>query len=349
MLKIEPALLARVRAATAPDDLHELVQNAIELEHATIPTYLAAYFSLKPGTNQPVAEILRSVVVEEMLHMAIACNLLIALGGYPVINKPRFIPTYPGPLPMSIGNDLIVPIEKCSVDLVKKTFMAIEEPEDPIHIGALRAAAPVTFGTIGEFYDALEEKLLQLGPKAFKTGRFDEEMVDNSWFPADQLFRITDDKSAAAAIRMIVRQGEGTRQSPLDPQQQPAHYYRFKQIVKRKRLIRDPSEPSGFKFAGAPVILEMANVWNMQPNPPDPKTLPAGSAAQPAATIFAFGYTALLNSLHDTFNGAPNTMSRAMGLMYQLRLTAQTVLQTPLPGSPNLSTGLSFIYQPSLA
>ncbi|HEY1426276.1 MAG TPA: ferritin-like protein [Caulobacteraceae bacterium] len=349
MLKIAPKLVERVQAAEQPEDLYDLVQQAIQLEHATIPAYLAAYFSLKPRTNQPVAEILRSVIVQEMLHMAIACNLLIALGGQPVINKPGFIPTYPGPLPMGIG-DLIVPIEKCSVGLVRDTFMAIEEPETPIHINALRAAAAApTFRTIGEFYDALAAKLLELGPKAFAKGRFGEEMVDNTWFPADQLFRIFDDKTAAAAIRLIVRQGEGTRQDPLDPEGEPAHYYRFEQIVKGRRLVRDPVERSGFKFAGAPVVLDTSNVWNAQTNPPDPSTLPAGSAAQRAATIFAFGYTALLNSLHDTFNGAPDAMSRAMGLMYQLRPTAQTVLQTPLPGSPSVMVGLSFVYQPTLA
>lgn len=349
MLKIAPELVERVQAASQPKDLYDLVQYAIELEHSTIPAYLAAYFSLKPGSNPAVGAILRSIVVQEMLHMAIACNLLIALGGYPVINKPGFIPKYPGPLPMGIG-DLIVPIEKCSVDLVQNTFMAIEEPETPIHINALRAAAPAqTFRTIGEFYDALEAKLVAMGPKAFAKGRFGEEMVDNTWFPADQLFRIHDETTAASAIRLIVRQGEGTRQDPLDPEHQPAHYYRFEQIVKGRALIRDPTEPSGFKFAGDPIVLDAGNVWNAQPNPPDPKTLPAGSAAQRAATIFAFGYTQLLNNLHDTFNGAPDTMSRAMGLMYQLSANAKSVLSTPLPGSPGVMVGLSFIYQPTLA
>ncbi len=347
MLKINPAFVARIEAATEPEDLYDLVQKAIELEHSTIPTYLAAYFTLKPGTNTVVAQILRSIVVQEMLHMAIACNLLIAIGGRPVIDKPGFIPTYPGPLPMGIENDLIVPIEKCSIDLVKNIFMTIEEPEDPITINALRATTD-TFRTIGEFYAALGACLHRMGPKAFRKGRFDEEMVNDAWFPSDQLFRIVDDKTASAAIRLIVDQGEGTSRDPLNPEDQPAHYYRFEQIVKGRLLVRDPLAPSGFAFKGAPVVLDVDNVWNMQPNPPEPAALPPGSAAHRASGIFAFGYTALLKGLHATFNGAPNAMSRAMGQMYQLRLTAQNVLQTPLPHQTGVSTGLSFVYEPEL-
>ncbi|KAJ8133682.1 hypothetical protein OY671_013104, partial [Metschnikowia pulcherrima] len=143
-----------------PDDSHDLVQKAIESEHATIPAYSAAYFTLKPGTNVCVGEILRSIIREEMLHMAIACNSSIAIGGRPVINEPGFIPTYPGPSPMNIG-DSVVPIKKCSLRSVRDVFMAIEEPEEPIPIHASEGRAD--FRTIGEFYAALEEKSKESG------------------------------------------------------------------------------------------------------------------------------------------------------------------------------------------
>jgi len=78
---------------------------AIELEHATIPAYLASYYSIVPKANLEASAIVRSVVIQEMLHMCIAANLLNALGGLPSIDPPQFIPSYPGPLPMSIGGD----------------------------------------------------------------------------------------------------------------------------------------------------------------------------------------------------------------------------------------------------
>lgn len=350
MLTIDPRYVAAVQAAQEPGDLHWLVQKAIELEHSTIPPYLAAYFSLKLGTNDLVAEIIRSVAMQEMLHMSIASNLLIALGGSPQINRPDFVPKYPGPLPMDIGNGLIVPIEKCSVELVKNVFMVIEEPEDPIHIPVrLRATAEGTgpeFHTIGEFYAALDKKIQEMGQPAFQ-GDFGREMVDNTWFPPDQLFRITGPDSATAAINLIVEQGEGTPTSPLDPEDEPAHYYRFQQIVVGKRLVRDPVT-GGFVFGGAPVLIDERNVWNMQPNG-DPDTLPRSSRARRASVQFAYDYTSLLNALHRTFNGRPEAIRDAMGLMYQLRLAAQDVLSTPLPDDPDTATGLCFRWQPTTA
>jgi hypothetical protein len=82
----------------------EALQNAVRLEHATVPPYLTALYTLKPGGAgvRVAAGILRGIVEEEMLHMALACNILNAIGGTPRIAEPGFIPDYPGPLPMGI-------------------------------------------------------------------------------------------------------------------------------------------------------------------------------------------------------------------------------------------------------
>jgi rubrerythrin len=74
------------------------MQTAIELEHATIPTYLTANFTLFNTGNDQISELIGSVLGEEMLHLSIACNVLNAIGGSPVLNKPGFIPRYPGTL-----------------------------------------------------------------------------------------------------------------------------------------------------------------------------------------------------------------------------------------------------------
>src|SRR5665213_2756788 len=50
-------------------ELRSAFQTAIELEHSTIPPYLVALYSIKDGTNQVATQIIRSVVIEEMLHM----------------------------------------------------------------------------------------------------------------------------------------------------------------------------------------------------------------------------------------------------------------------------------------
>jgi len=43
--------------------LHCALQQAIELEHATLPTYLYALYSIKPGKNQNIASLLLSVIM----------------------------------------------------------------------------------------------------------------------------------------------------------------------------------------------------------------------------------------------------------------------------------------------
>ena len=134
MIKLDTAVVQGIRSAGSPEELHKYLRAAVKLEHSTIPPYLTAMFSLKP-VNAQIAGLIRSIVVEEMLHMMIASNILIAIGGAPQINTKNFVPDYPGPLPMSIGNDLIVGIEAFSIPLVRDVFMAIEQPENeiPIH------------------------------------------------------------------------------------------------------------------------------------------------------------------------------------------------------------------------
>ena len=62
--------------------LHQMLQMAIEVEHSVIPPYLTAMYSvISDGTDHEawVAGTVRDVVIEEMLHMTIACNVLNAV------------------------------------------------------------------------------------------------------------------------------------------------------------------------------------------------------------------------------------------------------------------------------
>src|SRR3954453_2942426 len=175
MIRLQRAVVTAVEAAQDRSELYIWLQKAIELEHSTIPPYLTAMYSLKPGTNDDVGRLIRSIVLEEMLHLTIAGNILIAIGGRPAINKGDFFPTFPVPLPMSIGGaDFVVGIEAFSKPLVETVFMRIEEPEQrPIAAHSLAATAVPDFATIGEFYKALKEKLAELveeGKPVFTVG-----------------------------------------------------------------------------------------------------------------------------------------------------------------------------------
>ena len=81
MIRVDPKFIEGVREPTCAADLHYYLQKAVELEHSTIPPYLTAMFSVKPGANRRIGELIRSIVIEEMLHMTISANILIAIGG----------------------------------------------------------------------------------------------------------------------------------------------------------------------------------------------------------------------------------------------------------------------------
>ena len=171
MIHVHP----KVSALLAHGDIHGLrdaLQAAIELEHAVIPPYLYALYSLLPGANEAAAGIIGSVVVEEMLHLTLAANILSAVGGRPVLDSPNMLPRYPGPLPGTVDDGLTVGLAPFSVGLVRDTFMAIEQPEWSLDFAAAPAGSapddkPLT---IGQFYRRIRATLVSLGEGAF-TGR----------------------------------------------------------------------------------------------------------------------------------------------------------------------------------
>src|SRR5712671_4760049 len=81
------------------ESLREHLQWAIEVEHFTVPPYLCALYSLDPGRNAEAVEIVSSVVVEEMLHLTLAANLLNAVGGQPRLDRPQMLASYPCCMP----------------------------------------------------------------------------------------------------------------------------------------------------------------------------------------------------------------------------------------------------------
>ena len=336
MLKIKPARITDLAS------LQFALQKAIELEHATIPPYLTAYYTLR-GTSAGGAEarqILRSIFVEEMLHMHLACNILNAIGGAPVINAPCFIPDYPGPLPMGIGgaDGLVVGIKRYSKATVHDTFMEIEEPENPIHIpvktSALAAVAP-SFETIGQFYAAIGAEIKKQGNGIF-TGDPGRQV------PGATI--VTDVESALQAIETIVIQGEGTPTSPFDSPTEFAHYYRFEELFMGMRIVVDASSPSGYAFDPNQKIVvdDVADVTQMADNPRTVDMSSNWRAGRLADECDAI-YTKLLNALHIGFNGQPDWIERnSVAVMFELKNCIEELLQQQLAGG--LYAGPRFLH-----
>lgn len=338
MLKIRREMVEGVEQATQKEDLYFYLQNAIELEHATIPPYLTAMFSLKPGTNEEIRQLIRSIVIEEMLHLTISANTLVAIGGSPQIDTPRFIPKYPGPLPMGIGGeDFEVGIRPFSKQLVCDTFMVIEEPENPIPVETLKAAAE-EYATIGQFYHAIQKKILELGDGIFVPGSAQRQV--QKWFAYEHLFPITNAEQAVKALEVVVTEGEGTSTDPFQSPGDPAHYYKFGEIYYGKRIIKTNT---GYAYGGAPIPFDETGVFPMKANAKI-TDYPEGTQARVRVEQYAYTYSSLLNALHKSFNGDPDNIDVAMGLMYELRIEAVSLMSTELNDGSGQTAGPCYEY-----
>lgn len=342
MILLKAESLKGVRAPGKPQDLWPALQQAIELEHATIPPYLYAKYSLDATRNAEISSIIDSVVIEEMLHMTLASNILNALGGTPAIGHAGFVPSYPGPLPGGVESGLIVNLAPFSMTTLQ-TFLDIEQPEDPLNFRVLPAAMAAKTPepiTIGQFYTAISDAIGQLGDQAFVQPP--RNQVGPDLMPESIV--VTDVATAQAAIALIIEQGEGTSTSPEEGTGGGyAHFYRYKQIQKGKLLIPAPP-PDNYVYDGAPVPFDESGVYAVPTNPTSAGY--TNPAQRFACENFNYTYTSLLNALNALFNGQ-NTQDQfnvAIGLMMSLKGQARGMI-SGIP-NPALVTGPSFEYQP---
>jgi Ferritin-like len=363
MIRIKKRIVDGVRNAVTPKDLYPALQLAVSLELSTIPVYLCGLLTLKEaGTDQAnasVAEIMTSVVNEEMLHMCIAANTLTALGGTPVMNTPATVPSYPGSLPGDADDGLIAHLLPFSADAVLNTYMRIEEPDvivepsGPAKIPLQPAPPPPPgeFQSIGDFYRAIIAKLQTLPNNSINsnpTSPNQTNQVVNVFYTTPPLpAPITDIASAVAALNIIIDQGEGSSVSPegidpLDPNEAPAHFYRFAEIIMGKSIVISGNT---YDFSGSPVTFDAtpAGIYNMYPDPTLAvmKTLLSGSDFQ-ICQNFSAAYTSLLDALNSVFNGNPDGINDAINNnMFALAGAAGNVLAIPAGNSGN-TAGLCF-------
>ena len=121
---------------TTGEQLHQYLYAAMRLEHATIPPYLTALYSIRPGTNADAYHLLRVTAVEEMLHLTLVANLLNAVDGAPDLTQAGFVPEYPAYLPDGVAH-LEVRRQRFSREALQ-TFLSIERPrsapDDPARL-----------------------------------------------------------------------------------------------------------------------------------------------------------------------------------------------------------------------
>lgn len=349
MITLRRAMVAGLESDTpAVQAVRDALQLAIELEHATIPVYLYTMYSLDPAKNAAIVQLIESIVVDEMLHMVLSANVLNALGGSPEIDKPAFVPQYPGHLPGSVESGLTVHLRPFSMEHLDE-LIAIEQPEDPLVFRALAAVGGDDHVTIGEFYADICDAIVKLGDGAFDPAGRNQvppELMDGS-------IVVTNVATAKAAIDTIVRQGEGTTTSPLAAADgEMAHYYRFEEIKHGHLLVAlpDPQQPDqAYSYTGAAVPFDSTGVYPV-PSDPHAHGFPTGYLPGSAEALmndrFNATYTGLLGALHALVNGEATNerFSAALGIMMSLK--SQAMGMTAGLARPGLHVGPTFQYQP---
>jgi len=149
--------------------LHTHLQYAVDLEVWTIPFYMSALYSIQDRSN-PVFELIQSVVNQEMLHVQLAANVSNAYGLSPKFSPPpvyeglniphlNFRLDKPDPResfhPFSAG---IGPLDELRIN----SMCLIEIPQNQTHEPPEYRDTVTEYGSIGEFYDAVEFGAKQL-------------------------------------------------------------------------------------------------------------------------------------------------------------------------------------------
>ena len=343
---------------TTVDELHTYLYAAMQLEHATIPPYLTALYSIHPGTNLDAVQVIRVVVVEEMLHLTLAANILNAVGGTPDLTRPDFVPTYPAFLPDGETDFQVNRQGFCEACL--ETFLKIERPgEAPSEErrllprerseGMLLAAAPdesgMRFYSIGEFYEEIGRGLAHLHEEKAKQGEnlfagdpALQVLPEYYYSGGGEVIPVTDLDSARAAIRVIAEQGEGKTHDVYDEQGELAHYYRFQQLQKGRYYQRgdEPDNPTG-----PPLTVDWKAAYPIKTNV-SINDYPDGSELRAAGVEFNEAYADLLTLLTRAYTGHPALLLDAVPEMFRLRDKMNRLIRNPVPGAHGVNAGPTF-------
>ncbi|MFJ9150354.1 ferritin-like protein [Streptomyces sp. NPDC102270] len=308
-------LLAMPEAGRGIDWLRSALQVAVGLELSTIPPYLCGWWSIR-DRGADAARLIRRIIDDEMYHLGMVCNLLVAVGDRPRIRAAA--PTYPGPLPGGVRAGVTVYLSGLTRSYVHDVMMAVEAPEEPL---ALRDSAPPT---IGAFYGAVLECFMTVAPQLSARGQLNAHIGSDELRPIETLLDVE------RSIDIIREQGEGTSSSPADSfaDDHPAHYYAFGEIYHGRQLQQTDA---GWTFTGAPVPFPDARPM---------ARVPAGGWPRPSAPVqqllhrFDTTYTTLLDSLDAAWGeGGPPSLGAAIHAMRSLEEPAVRLMETKIPGT----------------
>ena len=331
--------------------LQDALQQAIMLELATLPPYLCGLWSIKdPAGDNAVYDAIKAIVMDEMSHMGLVCNMLTTIGGSPRIAHPDLVPKYPGPLPGGVRPQICVSLSgltSASLDM----YCQIERPEDPI------AEFEEPGESIGAFYSAIRQAFKQ-NADLIEGHRQVEKDMERAYGLGNSLVRLSTPKAVDDAIQVIMEQGEGSHSSPRNRyfgrEGELAHYYEFRQILQGKKLVEVPTACEGWAYEGDPIVMpetyRMGTVprggWAQEP------TYRPDAEVQDRLTAFNQLYSELLRGLETTWQTADqqeanDPLGDAASKMRKLGPAAWALMQHELPDGSGQTYGPEFLYIPA--
>jgi CDGSH-type Zn-finger protein/uncharacterized Fe-S cluster protein YjdI len=351
-----------LQPATHRDQLIGMLTEAAEIEHCLMCTYLYAAFSLKQSAAEDLratewsavqrwrAEIV-AIATEEMLHLALVNNLLIALGSPPHYRHFNF-PATAGQFPADVSVALL-PFDAATLD----HFIYVERPSEAVEAdGAtivkaaysrdmthadLATETSADYATVGELYQAIADSLpalaASLGEAGLFVGSVAAQLTEEDVF-LPNLCTISTVAEATRALALIVEQGEGSRVC-----HETSHYARFRTMRAQWQALA--AERPAFKphrdVARNPVM-----------RTPVTRDDHVQIVSEPAISLLDVGNSSyfmmlrLLGLMSDTANCVlPRrvVMAQAMTLMHAVADVGAALTGLPAnPDVPGVRAGLTF-------
>ena len=351
-----------MQPATHRDQLITMLAEAAEIEHCLMCTYLYAAFSLKQGVDEDLlehelsavkrwrAEIL-AIATEEMLHLALVNNLLMAVGSRPHYRHFNF-PALPGQFPADVAVALL-PFDAATLD----HFIYVERPRETDETdGAnidkaeysrdMDSANRVSeisgdYETVGELYQAIADSLAplaaSLGEEGLFVGSLEAQLTEEDVF-LPSLCAISTVAQATRALDLIVEQGEGSRVC-----HETSHYARFRTIRQQWQALS--SDRPAFKpyrdVARNPVMRSPVTTEER-----------IQIVSEPAISLLDVGNSsyflmlrlfALMSDAANCLLPRPAVMAQAMTLMHALADVGMALTRLPAsPEHPGVRAGLTF-------
>jgi Ferritin-like len=305
------------------DWIKQQLATALELECSTLPLYLAALYSLEIQSNTAYTAI-RVVVMEEMVHMAIAANVLAALGGSPQIAS--LAPAYPlTGLAGGVEPDLRIGLAQLSKAQLEN-FMRLEMPEFLL----AQLGRGEEYPTVASFYRSIRQAISANAAAvdaALAAASPSNQVNDDIGFhPISNAPGANPRAQVLAGLERIVAQGEGASARSMfagaGSEDESSHYNRFAELYYGANFSY-PEPPleltkrSEAQFYGGRPIPFPA-VVNTLAVPADGYARmlaldPNAVAVEADLTAFDQTYTAILTALQAVWTGPATDSWKTLG------------------------------------